>query len=256
MLEAHQHPCTHNLHGVLVAAKGLGDRVVVPDEFDPFLGTIHGEPTMNRDGIRSARKFLALTLARREGASGLQAAYLLEHCVPEEFAIVLADSATWLTLVGQDCGRRPDLRLALAGGGRGPVDGPGEGLTLRPGFVDPQERVGRLKIFLFGGRGRGLGAPARWRRKGPRWERGSRRAGLEPASRGDEDGGAAATPGRARAEEHYSPPRCWRRASSASRPGERGRRKRRSPRSGASARSRWATGCASAGRRARRGSSG
>lgn len=78
------------LHGVLVAVRGLGERVVVPDGVRAFRGTVHGEPTMNRDGIRSAR-VEPLARARRHGAGSPEAAYLLDHLVGEDFAVVLAD---------------------------------------------------------------------------------------------------------------------------------------------------------------------
>lgn len=137
MLEAHSIRVP-GLHGVLVAAKGLGDRVVVPNEFDPFLGTIHGEPTMNRDGIRSAR-VQPLTLARRDGANGPEAAYLLEHCVPEEFAIVLADFDR-LTRMNRD--NDGDLiyvsRLQV---GETEAQAMDQAADAAPGFVDPQERM-------------------------------------------------------------------------------------------------------------------
>lgn len=78
------------LHGVLVAVKGLGNRVVVPDGLWPFHGTIHGEPTMGRDGVRDAL-VEPLEEARSKGADDPHARYLLDHLVGEDFAVVLAD---------------------------------------------------------------------------------------------------------------------------------------------------------------------
>ena len=78
------------LHGVLVAVKGLGDRVVVPNDVHPFLGTMHREPCLNRDGVRMAR-VEPLGFARDRGVPGEEARWLLDHLVEEEYAAVLAD---------------------------------------------------------------------------------------------------------------------------------------------------------------------
>lgn len=78
------------LHGVLVAVKGLGNRVVVPDGVRPFRGTVHGEPTMNRDGVRDAL-VEPLGQTRERGVDAPEARYLLDHLVPGDFAVVLAD---------------------------------------------------------------------------------------------------------------------------------------------------------------------
>jgi len=89
MLDAHSIRVP-GLHGVLVAVKGLGNRVVVPEGMWPFHGTIHGEPTMGRDGVRDAL-VEPLSEARSKGSDDLHAKYLLDHLVGEDFAVVLAD---------------------------------------------------------------------------------------------------------------------------------------------------------------------
>lgn len=99
MLDAHSIRVP-GLHGVLVAVKGLGSRVVVPDGMWAFHGTIHGEPTMGRDGVRDAL-VEPLSEARSKGSDDPHATYLLDHLVGEDFAVVLADFER-LTRMGRD----------------------------------------------------------------------------------------------------------------------------------------------------------
>jgi hypothetical protein len=125
------------IHGVLVAVKGLGKVVVVPDGYGGFSGTIHGEPTMNRDGIREA-DVLPLGRARDRSSSHPSARWLLEHLTPGAFEVVLADFER-LTRMNRD--NDGDLvylsRVAIP---------PREMRALErradaaPGFVDPEER--------------------------------------------------------------------------------------------------------------------
>lgn len=126
------------LHGVLLAVKGLGNRVVVPDRMAPFRGTIHGEPTMNRDGVREAR-VLPLKEAWEEGAAEPGAKYLLDHLVPEDFAAVMADFER-LTRMNRD--NDGDLiyvsRLRASEEDLRALDVAAE---QAPPFVDPGERL-------------------------------------------------------------------------------------------------------------------
>ncbi len=126
------------LHGVLVAVKGLGERVIVPDRSRPFRGTIHGEPTMNRDGIRSA-SVEPLAVAKRRGAESPEAGWLLEHLTREDFAVVLADfdrlsrmnrdSDGDLVYVSHVKATEEELRALDAGAEQAPP------------FVEPEERL-------------------------------------------------------------------------------------------------------------------
>ncbi len=126
------------LHGVLAAVKGLGDRVVVPDPTWPFRGTIHGEPTMNRDGIRSA-SVEPLALARHRGADSPEARWLLEHLAPDDFAVVLADFDR-LTAMGRDSDG--DLiYVARLGATEEELQALDAEADKAPRFVDPDERL-------------------------------------------------------------------------------------------------------------------
>ena len=78
------------LHGVLVAVKGLGEQVVVPNRFRRFHGTLHGEPCMHQDGIREA-SVSPLGFARDVGTNDPHLAYLLDHLVDDDFEVILAD---------------------------------------------------------------------------------------------------------------------------------------------------------------------
>jgi len=135
------------LHGVLVAVKGLGDRVVVPDPMRPFRGTIHGEPTMNRDGIRSA-SVEPLALARRRGASCPEAKWLMENLTRDEFAVVLGDFDR-LTRMNRD--NDGDLiyvsRLKATDDELRALDVEAEGA---PAFVDPSERIREIPESFAG----------------------------------------------------------------------------------------------------------
>ncbi len=125
------------IHGVLVAVRGLGARVVVPNGFGSFQGLIHGEPTMGRDGVRQA-DVLPLARARRRHIEHPGARYLLDNLVQGEFHVILAD---WTRLTRMNRDNDGDLvylsRLPVTERELHRLDAEAEAA---PGFVDPDER--------------------------------------------------------------------------------------------------------------------
>ena len=129
------------LHGVLVAVKGLGSTVVVPDRFWPFTGLIHGEPTMSRDGIRRA-DVQPLCKAREEVVDHAGLRYLLDNLVQEDFQVLLAD---WTRLTRMNRDNDGDLvylsRLPIGERELMQLESAAESAL---GFVDPDARFKAL----------------------------------------------------------------------------------------------------------------
>jgi hypothetical protein len=136
MLDAHSIRVP-GLHGVVVAVKGLGNRVVVPDGLRPFHGLVHREPLLGRDGVRDAL-VEPLSEARRKGSDDPHAKYLLDHLVGEDFAVVMgdferltrmnADNDGDLLAVSRLKAKEPELQALDAGADQAPP------------FVDTGER--------------------------------------------------------------------------------------------------------------------
>ena len=78
------------VHGVLIAVPGLGDQVVIPNRFGHFVGTIHREPLLARDGVRRA-EVLPLGMAQERGSGHAGVDYLLDNLVAEDYEVILAD---------------------------------------------------------------------------------------------------------------------------------------------------------------------
>jgi len=135
------------LHGVLVAVKGLGDRVVVPNDCRPFLGIVHREPTLNRDGVRMAR-VEPLGFARDRGVADVHARWLLDHLVPEDFAVALADFHRMTRLNGDNDGDLLALsRLKATEEELRALDAAAE---RAPAFVNPEERLREIPESFAG----------------------------------------------------------------------------------------------------------
>lgn len=131
------------IHGVAIVIKGLDSLVVVPDRYGGFVGTIHREPTLNRDGVRRA-DVVPLAEARRRRIAHPSAAWLLEHLVPSDFEVVLAD---FDRLSLQNCDNDGDLvylsHIEASERELGLLE---ERARRAPGFVDPDERFRALSL--------------------------------------------------------------------------------------------------------------